>query len=74
MSLRLRQCQDSGLGGTKRVTQFLYVGQPDTVESRPQLRICHRLLSQEELDVGKVLRVGAPHHLGEDEERIIHDG
>ena len=45
MSLRLRQCQDSGLGGTKRVTQFLYVGQPDTVESRPQLRICHRLLS-----------------------------
>ena len=67
MSSRLRQRQDFGLSGTEGIAQFLNVGQPGTVESHSQFSVRHRLLSQEELDVGEVFRVGAAHHFGENE-------
>jgi hypothetical protein len=51
---------------------LLDVGQPEAVESSLQLRGRPGLLSQKKIDVREVLGIGTPHHLGQDEERIIH--
>ena len=67
MALAPDQRQNPGLGGAKRVVQFLDVGEPEASKGRTQIRFGHRFPSQEELDVGEVFRIGTAHHLGENE-------